>query len=98
MEKTIFTNATFLLHRTYEGKAYAAGTLVLFTILICLQILTNRQKADYIWLLLLLWASTAVSTTAVVINLIVIAMWMVVQWMIKMVNRMDKVEKQNAGC
>jgi len=78
MEKTIFTNGTFLLHRTYEGKAFAAGTLVLFTIYLCIELTLEEQKKKYIWLLiLLLWASTAISSTAVIINLAVIVIWVI---------------------
>lgn len=97
MEKTIFTNATFLLHRAYEGKAYAASTLVLFAIVICLRLVRNKQREDFIWLILLLWASTAVSTTAIVINLGIIGMWLTAQLLVKFVGRMNKVEEQNAG-
>ena len=76
MEKTIFTSGTFLLHRTYEGKAYAAGVLVFFGIYICMQMTLEKQKRSYVGLMIvLLWASSAISSTAVVVNLAVFVVW-----------------------
>lgn len=76
MEKTIFTNGTFLLHRTYEGKAYTAGVLVLFAIYICMKLTYATQKKRYVVaILLLIWSSSAISSTAVVVNIAVFVVW-----------------------
>ncbi len=76
MEKTIFTNGTFMLHRTYEGKAYAAGVLVLFALYICMKMMSAERKRSYFGVAaLLLWASSAISSTAVVVNAAVFGVW-----------------------
>jgi len=97
MDKTIFTSATFLLHRAYEGKAYAAGTLILFVTYICLELILEKRKRNYLWMLIVLWASVAISTSALIVNLTAIGMWLGSYCLMKMMEkRQERVEEQNA--
>lgn len=99
MDKTIYTSAAFLLHRSYEGKAYAAGTLVLFVTYICLELIVKKQKRNWGWLLLALWASVALSTSAFIVNAAAIVLWCGSSLLVKLVEkRRERVEEQNAGC
>lgn len=99
MDKTIYTSAAFLLHRAYEGKAYAAGTLVLFVTYICLELIIRKQKRNWVWLLLALWASVAISTSAFIVNAAAIVLWCGSSLLVKLVEkRRERVEEQNAGC
>ena len=98
MDNTIFMNATFLLHRAYEGKAYAANTLILCLIYLCLEISVEKQKKNYIWMIVLLWASAAISTSAIIVNLAAIAMWSIANVILYIVPKKQiKTEKENAG-
>lgn len=99
MDKTIYTSATFLLHRAYEGKSYAAGTLVLFVTYICLEMIIKKQKRNGIWLFLALWASVAISTSAFIVNAAAIVLWCGSSLLVKLVEkRRERVEERNAGC
>lgn len=98
MDNTIFMNATFLLHRAYEGKAYAANTLILCLLFLCLENSIERQRRNYIWLGILLWASAAISTSAIIVNFAAIAIWLIANTLMRIISgKQKKTERENAG-
>lgn len=64
---TIFTPATFLLRRGYEGKAFTANVIALFVLYQIICILKTNSKKEMLLLLLICWGSVAVSTSAFVL-------------------------------
>ena len=64
---TIFTPATFLLRRGYEGKAFTANVIAIFVLYQIVRILRTNQKKEMGLLLLICWGSVAVSTSAIVL-------------------------------
>lgn len=66
-DNTIFTSAFFLLHRTYEGKAYAGNFLTITAVYLCALCIMQREKKNYIYLLLILWACAAISSSAILV-------------------------------
>lgn len=62
---TIYTNATFFMFRGYEGKAFTANLLVIFTLYLCTEII--RQKKGWPLILVLIWGSAAISSSAMVV-------------------------------
>lgn len=64
---TIFTPATFLLRRGYEGKAFTANVIAIFVLYQIVRILRTNQKKEMVLLLLVCWGSVAVSTSAIVL-------------------------------
>ena len=84
-DNTIYTSATFLLHRAYEGKAYAGNVLMYFTIYICILIITQKRKWNYVYLLITLWACIAISSSAILVTgaaslVLLIPFWIVQLW------------------
>ena len=67
-DNTIYTSAAFLLHRAYEGKAYAGNVLILFTIYLCIEEIRKTDKWNYIYLAVTLWACIAISSTAILVT------------------------------
>ena len=67
-DNTIYTSAAFLLHRAYEGKAYAGNVLILFTIYLCIEEIRKSDKWNYIYLAVTLWACIAISSTAILVT------------------------------
>ena len=67
-DNTIYTSAAFLLHRAYEGKAYAGNMLLLFTIYLCILYIRQRDKWSCIYLILTLWACIAISSSAIMVT------------------------------
>ena len=67
-DNTIYTSAAFLLHRAYEGKAYAGNMLLLFTIYLCILYIRQRDKWNCIYLILTLWACIAISSSAIMVT------------------------------
>ena len=59
-----FTNTRFLMHRTYEGKAFLGGTLLLFTVLLCLRFIRVMRTGTYVLLFANELAALSVSATA----------------------------------
>jgi len=57
-----YTNTRFLLHRGYEGKAYLSGTLIVITLLLCINYL--REKNALAFLLLMLNEIATISISA----------------------------------
>lgn len=76
MNDTIYTNAEFFLHRTYEGKAYAGNVLVYITIYVCIQFMENRRKQYLVLMLVIVWGALAISSSAVMVCLTAIAILM----------------------
>ncbi len=64
---TIFTPATFLLRRGYEGKAFTANVIAIFVLYQIVRVLRTNQKKEIVLLLLICWGSVAVSTSAIVL-------------------------------
>lgn len=83
MNNTYYTGATFLLNRAYEGKAYAGNTLILFTTYLCMELAMEQKKENYLWLIVMMWASLAISTSAIVVNAVAIVAWLMVCWINK---------------
>lgn len=92
----IYTNSTFLLTRAYEGKAFSANVLILFTIYTCIKIMTEHTRCQYLQLLLLLWASVAVSSSALAVNAVVAVMTLLAYYVVRGIDR-TKV-KENEKC
>lgn len=90
----IYTNARFLLTRAYEGKAFAANVLVLFMIYLCLDIITNKQKSDYLILMMGLWASIAISSSAIIVNIIAVVILLGAYIILQLLNK-NKVKKND---
>ncbi len=59
-----FTNTRFLMHRTYEGKAYLGGTLLFFTVLLCIAYIRTESRAAFALLFINELATLSVSATA----------------------------------
>lgn len=98
MDNTIFMNATFLLHRAYEGKAYAANTLILCLIFLCIETIIEKKKRNYIWLGVLMWASAAISTSAIIVNLAAISVWVIANVLVYVIaKKQKKTEREHAG-
>jgi len=83
----IYTSATFLLTRAYEGKAFAANVLVLFTTYICLRHITEDRKNNWLLYLLTLWGSIAVSSSALVVNAMAMGVFMLPYYGIKIIRK-----------
>ncbi len=58
----------FLLHRAYEGKAYAGNVFNTFTIYLCIEEIRKSDKWNYIYLAVTLWACIAISSTAIMVT------------------------------
>lgn len=67
-DNTIYSSATFLLHRTYEGKAYAGNVLMLFTIYICILYIVQKDKWNYVYLIFTFWACVTISSSAILVT------------------------------
>lgn len=63
-----FIRVRLLLHRAYEGKAYAGNMLLLFTIYLCILYIRQRDKWNCIYLILTLWACIAISSSAIMVT------------------------------
>ena len=61
---TIFTASRFLLFRAYEGKAYSATTLILFTILIAIKLCDSTDKRYFFLLFMDMLAGMSISASA----------------------------------
>ncbi len=82
-----YTGARFLLTRAYEGKAFGANVLVLFTTYICMKIISENQQRDFKILILVIWGSTAISTSAVMVNSVVIILLLTSYYMIRLARK-----------
>lgn len=84
MNDTIYTNAEFFLHRTYEGKAYAGNVLIYTTIYICIQLMQTLKKQYLLLILLLAWSAMAISSSAVMVCLatagVLLGAFAIYQW------------------
>ena len=97
MERTIYTSGTFMLHRAYEGKAYAGGTLLLFTIYLCMSIVIEKKKQNYLWVILFLWAAVTISTSAVIVNGAALLVGLGSYWAANVIDKkIEGLEEQNA--
>lgn len=65
--ETIYTSATFLLYRGYEGKAFSANVLLLLLAYCYLRILRG-EKQFLLFLGLGFWAGVAVSSSAIAVS------------------------------
>lgn len=64
---TIYSTATFVLHRSYEGKAYCSGTLILITIYLCIK-LCNKEQTHWFWLIFIcMIAGISISSSSIFI-------------------------------
>lgn len=67
LETTIYTNAEFLLHRAYEGKAFAGNVLIYYFMILAAEFWKSREKKLLLWWGISLWGCLAISSSAVVI-------------------------------
>ena len=89
-DNTIYTSATFLLHRAYEGKAYAGNILMLFTTYLCLMLIRQDDKWNYIYLFVTLWACIAISSSAIMVTgavCVILLLPVILQKLLKQVKR-----------
>ena len=92
----IYTSATFLLTRAYEGKAFGANVLVLYTLYVCIKHIAKMQKEDYFILILILWGSLAISSSAIVVNLVAMVILILPCYILRIVDRIKV--KKNGKC
>ena len=67
-DRTIYTNATFFLSRTYEGKAYAGNVLIYFMIYLCISLIQTGKKQYFLLIGVLIWGCSAISSSAVMVS------------------------------
>lgn len=60
----IYTSGTFLLYRAYEGKAFAANMIVMFTMYMSYRFVKEKKKKNAFLLIVIWWGSIAVSSSA----------------------------------
>lgn len=92
----IYTSATFLLTRAYEGKAFSANVLILYTLFICIGNVFKMHRSDYVILLLILWGSLAISSSAIVVNLLAVVVCLLPCYVIQRIDRIRV--KKNGKC
>lgn len=66
---SIFTNATFLLTRAYEGKAFSACVIALFAMYLSVTLVQKKEKKIGWIMLITLWGSAAISSSAAMVAL-----------------------------
>jgi hypothetical protein len=54
-DSTMYSNATFFLTRTYEGKAYAGNALIYFMVYLCICLMQTKRKSYLLLIGLLIW-------------------------------------------
>ena len=92
----IYTSATFLLTRAYEGKAFAGNVLVVFTLYVCFKLIEEFNKDTVVLLLLILWGCLAISTSAIVVNFVAVILLLVPYYVFQMAKRIKV--KSNGKC
>ena len=68
-DSTMYSNATFFLTRTYEGKAYAGNALIYFMIYLCICLMQTKKKTYLLLIGLLIWGCSAISSTAAMVSI-----------------------------
>ena len=68
-DSTMYSNATFFLTRTYEGKAYAGNVLIYFMIYLCICLMQTKKKTYLLLIGLLIWGCSAISSTAAMVSI-----------------------------
>lgn len=94
-DNTIYTNATFLLQRAYEGKSFSANVLMIF-MTYAFVAMVHEKKDYYKFLFLGFWAGVAISSSALAVNIFFIMLIVVSYIANKLV--VKKVEKQYEKC
>lgn len=64
-DNSICSNATFLLHRGYEGKAITANLLAYFVLYLGICFFREKRKCYWILLAITMWAGVALSSSAI---------------------------------
>lgn len=72
-DNTIYTNATFLLHRAYEGKAFSANVLIVFMTYLAMAIV-HEKRGYWKFIVLTFWAGVAISSSALVVNIFLVVL------------------------
>ena len=68
-DSTMYSNATFFLTRTYEGKAYAGNALIYFMVYLCICLMQTKRKSYLLLIGLLIWGCSAISSTAAMVSI-----------------------------
>lgn len=63
----IYTNANFLLHRAYEGKAFTANVILLFVSYLTIRFIGSWKMRDLVAICLVWWGSIAISSSALIL-------------------------------
>lgn len=66
-ENTIYTSASFILNRTYEGKAYCAGTLILIAIILSVELFEYKDTRYFTLIYIYMISSLFISASSVLI-------------------------------
>ncbi len=93
---SIYTAAHFLLYRTYEAKAFTANVVVLLGLYLCVTLLREPKERYFIFIVIYLWGSAALSTSAMGIALVECVLLLMPVWIQRWVAR-RKQEKLHAG-
>jgi hypothetical protein len=93
---TAYTSATFLLFRSYEGKAFAANALAIYTLYICAEIMRQKQKRNFLFVIILIWGAVAISTSGMVVISIEAALLLISFALTQMVRK--RMENRYAKC
>ena len=62
---TIYTPSTFILHRTYEGKAYCGGALVLLLINLAIRLCETNDKRYFFLIFMCMLTSMSICASSV---------------------------------
>ena len=93
---TIYTPAYFLLYRTYEAKAFTANIVVLLGLYLCVTLLRKPKNRYFIFIIIYLWGSAALSTSAMGITIVECGLLLIPVWIQRWIVR-RKQEKLHAG-
>ena len=91
---TIYTNATFFLFRSYEGKAFTANVLILFTMYVCVEIMRQKNKRNFLLLLLVIWGAVAISSSGMLIIPVEMGLFLLPYMIVQFVHK--RMERRHA--
>lgn len=66
---TIYTNATFLLYRAYEAKAFTGNVIIYFVLYLTISVLMAGKKIYALLLLIVMWGCLAISFSALLVGI-----------------------------
>ena len=97
-DDTIYTNATFLLYRAYEAKAFAGNVIIYFILYLTISALIKKKKIYALLLVIAMWGCLAVSFSALLVGMAGMCVLLVAYVMMKiyaMYTAKKRLEKYN---